>query len=125
LPVFQIEIYAILQCARENIRRAYKNKQILIFSDTQAALKALSGPKVTSGLVAGYLDALSALANLNKVTLAWVQGHRGISGNEEAYKLARQASTTPLLGPQPALGMPKCSLRETIKKWTAVQHLRS
>jgi hypothetical protein len=42
---FQTEIYAILKCAYENIRRAYKNKQILIFSDSQAALKALSGPK--------------------------------------------------------------------------------
>ena len=38
--VFQTEIYAILQCACENIRRAYKKKQILIFFDSQAALKA-------------------------------------------------------------------------------------
>jgi hypothetical protein len=34
LPVFQTEIYAILQCAYENIRRAYRNKWILIFSDS-------------------------------------------------------------------------------------------
>jgi len=47
--VFQTEIYVILQCACKNIRRAYKNKWILIFSDSQAALQALSGPKVTSG----------------------------------------------------------------------------
>jgi len=73
--VFQTEIYAILQCAYENIRRAYKNKQILIFSDSQGALTALSGPKVTSGMVAECLDALSALASLNKVTLVWVPGH--------------------------------------------------
>jgi hypothetical protein len=38
--VFQTEIYAIFLCAYENIRRAYKNKRILIFSDSQAALKA-------------------------------------------------------------------------------------
>ena len=62
--VFQIEIYAILQCACENIRRAYKNKRILIFSDSQAALKALSCSKVTSELVAEGLDALSALASI-------------------------------------------------------------
>ena len=73
--VFQNEIYAILQCACENIRRAYKNKWILIFSDSQAALKALSGPKVASRLVAECLDALSVLASVNKVTLAWVPGH--------------------------------------------------
>jgi 5S rRNA maturation endonuclease (ribonuclease M5) len=40
--VFQTEIYAILLSAYENIRRAYKNKRILIFTDSQAALRALS-----------------------------------------------------------------------------------
>ena len=38
--------------------------------------------------------------------------------------LARPASATPLLGPQPALGIRKCSVREAIKNWTEVQHLR-
>jgi hypothetical protein len=50
--VFQTEIYAILQCACENIRRAYKNKRIVIISDSQAALRAPSGRRVTSRLVA-------------------------------------------------------------------------
>ena len=85
--VFQTEIYAILQCACENIRRAYKNKRILIFSDSQAALKALSSPKVTSGLVAECLDAVFALASLNEVTLIWVPGHCGILGNKKLISL--------------------------------------
>jgi len=121
--VFQTEVYAILQCAYGNIRRAYKNKQILICSDSQAALKALSGPKVTSTLVAECLDALFALASLNEVTLFWVPGHQGILGNEQADKLARQASAMTLLGPEPALGIPKCLAREAIKNWTEHQHL--
>jgi len=125
ITVFQTEIYAILQCSCEKIRRAYKNKRILIFSDSQAALKALSCPKVTSGLNAECLDALSALARLNEVTLAWVPGYRAISGNEEADKLVRQASAMPLRGPEPALGIPKCSVRGAIKNWTEVQHLRA
>ena len=77
---------------------------------------------MTSGLVSECLDALSALASLNEVTLAWVPRHRVISDNEEAEKLARQASALPLLGPEPALGIPKCSVREAIKNWTEVQH---
>jgi len=120
--VFQTEIYAILQCACENIRRAYKNKRVLIFSDSQAALKALSSQKVTSGRFAGCLDALFVLATLNEVTLIWVPGHRGILGSEEADKLARQASAMLLLGPEPALGIPKCLAREAIKNWTEHQH---
>jgi ribonuclease HI len=86
--VFLTEIYAILQCACENIIRAYKNKRTLIFSDSQAALKALSSPKVTSELIVECLNALSALAGLNEVTLTWVPGHRDIIGNEETGKLA-------------------------------------
>ena len=120
--VFQTEIYAILQCEYENIRRAYKNKQILIYSDSQAALKALSGPKVTSRLVAECLDALFALASLNEVTLVWVPRHQGILGNEQSDKLARQASALPILGPEPALRIPKCLAREAIKNWTKHQH---
>jgi len=123
--VFQTEIYAILQCACENIRRPYKNKRILIFSDSEAALKTCTSLKVTSGLVAECLDALSALSSLNEVTLAWVKGHRGISGNEEADKLARQMSAMPLLSPEMALGIPKCSVREAIQNWTEVQHHRA
>jgi hypothetical protein len=77
---------------------------------------------VTSGLVAECLNALSALACLNEVTLIWVPGQCGILGNEEADKLARQASAMPLLGPEPALGIPRCSAREAVKNWTERQH---
>ena len=85
------------------------------------SIKALSNPKVTSGLVAECLDALSVPAGMNEVNLIWVPGHCSICGNEEADKLARQASAIPLLGPELALGMPKCSASEAIKNWTEHQ----
>jgi len=86
---------------------------------------ALSDPKVTSRLVAECLDALLALASHNEVTLVWVLGHQGILGNEQADKLARQVSAMPILGPEPALGIPKCLAREAIKNWTEHQHFRT
>jgi hypothetical protein len=115
-------VFAILQCAYENVQRAYKNKWILIFSYSQAALKALSSLKVTSELVVECLNALSVLAGLNEVTLVWVLGHRRISGKEEADKLARQVSAMPLTGPEPALEIPKCSTKEAIRTWSVNQH---
>jgi hypothetical protein len=95
---------------------------ILIFSDSQAALKVLSSPKVTLGLGAECLDALTALARQNEVTLMWVPGHCGIFGNEKAEKLARQEAAMPLLSPEPAPGIPRCSAKEAIKNWIECQH---
>jgi hypothetical protein len=59
----------------------------MIFSDSQAALEALSGPKVTSRLVLECQEALLALANRDDVTLIWVLGHQGILGNENTDNL--------------------------------------
>jgi hypothetical protein len=65
-------------------------------------------------------ECLTARAGLNEVTLIWVRGHRGILGDEEADRLAQQASAIP--GPEQALGIPKCSAREGIRTWTENQH---
>jgi hypothetical protein len=51
--------------------------------------------------------------------------HQGISGNEEADKLARQASATLVLGPELAVGIPKCLVREATMNWTEMKHLRA
>jgi hypothetical protein len=48
--------------------------------------------------------------------------HCGILGNEEADKLARQASAMRLPGPELALGIPKCSARKAIRTLTENQH---
>jgi len=57
-----------------------------------------------------------------EVTLIWVPGHSSFRGNEEADKLDRQESAMLLLGPEPALGLPKSSAREAIKNRTEYQH---
>jgi hypothetical protein len=46
--VFQAEVYAIKACAVENLDRNYKNRNIYILSDSQAAIKALGNHLITS-----------------------------------------------------------------------------
>jgi hypothetical protein len=43
------------------------------------------------------------LAESNIVRLIWVPGHHDKHGNEIADELAREGSTTDLVGPEPAL----------------------
>ena len=69
-----------------------------------------------------FTDGSKANSGQVLLTLIWVPGHRGILGNEETDKLARQASAMPLLVPEPALGIPKCSAREVVKNWATHQH---
>jgi hypothetical protein len=45
--VFQAEVYAIKACADKNIKRGYCNRNIYILSDSQAAIKALTGVRFT------------------------------------------------------------------------------
>jgi hypothetical protein len=46
--VFRAEVYAIKACAVQNLDRNYKNWNIYILSDSQAAIKALGNQPITS-----------------------------------------------------------------------------
>jgi ribonuclease HI len=90
--VFQAEVYAIKVRAVENLDRNYKNRNLCILSDSQAAIKALEKHQITSKLVWDCHQSLTQLARHNRVQLIWVPGHEGIIGNETAYQLARTGS---------------------------------
>lgn len=119
--VFQAEMYAILACALENLRRAFCNQNIFIFSDSQAALKALASVEINSKLTLECTEALNRLGRCNRLTLCWVPGHSGLEGNEIADGLARKGAETKLIGPEPACGIPKSSLLYELRSWAARQ----
>ena len=95
---------------------------IYIYSDGQAALRALEECKDKTGLVKDCRMALIVLARRNKLTLMWVTGHKGVKGNERAEELAKTGSAKPLNGLEPAVGIASCQVKMQIKKCVIDQH---
>jgi ribonuclease HI len=114
--------YDIKACIMENIEKGYKGRNIYILSDSQAAIKVLNNFKINSILVWDCHQSLMRLADHNRIQLIWMPGHMGIDGNEMADKLARQGSSCPFIGPQPALGISAKIAREVIRGWTNRKH---
>ncbi|XP_067216926.1 uncharacterized protein [Linepithema humile] len=122
--VFQAEIVTILSCAQTVRSRVEAGEHIRICTNSQAAIKALGAPTITSRLVQECRGVLNELAREREVTVTWVPGHSGIQGNECADQLAKAGSETTMVGPGPALGIPFCLGKGRIKEWLRREHLR-
>jgi ribonuclease HI len=120
--VFQAETYAITACAQENIDRGTRDRAIYILSDSQAALKALTAPKVDSRLIYNGIQALNKLGRHNKVHLIWIPGHEGFIGNERADELARRGSTNCFVGPEPFVGLSQGTIKTALNAYTKTKH---
>lgn len=121
--VFQAEVFAILACIQENLRRGYINHNVHILSDSQAALKALASPEIKSKIVGECRAELHELARRNRVKLIWIPGHCGYDGNEEADKLAKKGVDSTFVGPEPTIGIPLTACKQVIREWTKRKHL--
>lgn len=66
---------------------------LVIFADSQAALKALRQPRMPSGQIylEGCLDLIRRHeANGNRTELRWIPAHQGVAGNELVDRHARK-----------------------------------
>ena len=102
--VFQTEVYAILACVHEIETPDRPERYINIYSDSQAALKALQTAKTTFPLVQQCQQALNDISVQHAVRLHWVPGHAGVRGKEITDKLTRSGSGQQFIGPEPFLG---------------------
>ena len=91
--VFQAEIMAIkmaMEALGSNLQP--QDRYIKIFSDSQAAIRALNSSTVTSQLVKDTVYELNKIgANVDRLEIAWIKAHVGHPGNERADELAREA----------------------------------
>jgi hypothetical protein len=92
VTVFQAEIYAILAGVHEIQLQNSPERYVSIWSDSQAALKALQAVRTTSPLVQQCQKALNNISTRHVVGLYWVPGHAGERGHEIADELARGGS---------------------------------
>jgi len=118
--VFQAEVYAIGACAKAMDQ--YQDLSISICSDSEAALKALMAPRVTSALVRECQQVLDQLGQHNAVQLIWVPGHAGVEGNEYSDQLARQASQSRVYGPEPIIPLSSRLGQVALQEWARRQH---
>ncbi|XP_074038066.1 ribonuclease H-like [Leptinotarsa decemlineata] len=121
VTIFQAETAAIRHCAEKLLRQEFKEKTIAIYSDSQAAIKAISSMQVNSKLVWNCLEKLQELGSQNKLSLAWVPGHTGYKGNEEADSLAREGARRSLIGPEPSCGTAKALQKTCNSNWKEKQ----
>src|ERR1700743_1750891 len=73
------------------------------FVDSQGAIKALNSPWPVSTLVAEAIEALNHFGRAKNLTIHWIPSHHGHEGNEVADELAKEATRSAFLGPQPPL----------------------
>ncbi|XP_061725440.1 uncharacterized protein LOC133531320 [Cydia pomonella] len=114
--VFQAEVCAIAHCARIIKESVKQEGAVVIYTDSQAALKALKKISVTSALVRECREELNSIGEQRRVTVAWVPGHQGVTGNERADELARIGAETEYMGPEPALPMSADVTKGVIEK---------
>jgi ribonuclease HI len=124
--VFQAEVYSIKACIDEILDRGYRNRNIYILSDSQAAIKTLGKYQITSKLVWDCHQSLIQLARHNRVQLIWVPDHEGIAGNETADQLlvARTGSEHPFTGPEPACSISIGAAKKAVSNWLNRKHTK-
>ena len=103
--VYQTEMYGIKKACELILERIdtgegeYRDdnwlcsgEEVHIYSDSQSSIKALNSPNVKSKLVLETIEILNNLVTTlgAQVTVAWVKGHAGISGNVSADKAAEE-----------------------------------
>ena len=121
--VFQAEVRAILECCLHD--EIWQDAaRVTICSDSQAALRALMGPKFRSRLVYECVKALERRAESCQLSLVWVPGHCGVTGNEKADLLAKRAASEGAVGPEPFIGIPGCVARLELHRWGHRCHAR-
>lgn len=120
--VFQAEIVAISACVNQLLESDISEQDIVICSDSKAALMAVKSQLTKSKLVQDCVNCLNELSCTNRVNLLWVPGHCDVSGNETADSLARNGSERAAIGPEPFVPISVANVKGLIENNARIHH---
>lgn len=122
--IFTAEAYAIREAIFMNEQ---EERPIVIFSDSASVLAAVEGGHSTHP----WIQRIETEITRKNITLCWIPGHTGISGNEEADRLAKSAADLDALTiPVPAMDLKVWAKNKIVvaweRKWRSIpdNHLR-
>lgn len=114
--IMQAEVFGINACIEECTNRAIMGRNIVISSDSQAAIKSLSRGYVDTRSVQKCLIDIQSLQRMaNKIFIYWVPSHVGIEGNEKADQLANEATEKDLIDLE--VPYPKSTWENNLDDW--------
>ena len=113
--VFQAEVLAISEVAKNLLLNKMHNQSIVALVDSQAAIKALIKCTVTSITVLNCIRNLNQLGKQNHVSIEGFPGHAGVHGNEVADYVAKSGSKSKMHGPEPFITVPYASCVSKVK----------
>ena len=95
--VVQAEMLTIFLAAERliSIHSVTPFDRVIIYSESQAAIKATNSLKIKSALIDQCINTLNSLAELVITKLQWTRAHVGTVGNETADRLAKEGALTP------------------------------
>ena len=79
---------AITECIRI-INATGLSGDVKIFTDSQAAIREISGDAVRSMTLLRCKEVINNFSTRGRIDIIWIPGHCGITGNEMADELAQ------------------------------------
>ena len=122
--VFQAEITALADTAEDLLGRNITDKNIDIYIDSQAAIKALSKYIISQKTVFDCKTLINKVCKRNNVRLIWIPSHVGHLGNEIADRLAKLGSGTNTYGPALLRPVPisVSVTKQLLSEWAEKEH---
>ena len=122
--VYQAELLGIIRAVETLANNMSSFNTVDFYVDSLSSLLSLKSPGPISGLACEAIESLNNLGSIKGVRLSWIPAHKGLQGNEIADELAKEATKSGFIGPQPYTYLPHSSVRAAIAEWARQLHIK-